>query len=50
MHYGNIVYGQPKNGTFSEKMESVQYQITLLITGVIKDIIQGYFSGKTLQN
>ena len=50
MNYGNIVYGQLKNGTFSEKMESVQYQITLLITGVIKDIIQGYFPGKTLQS
>lgn len=35
MDYGNIVYGQPKNDTFSEKLESVQHKGTLLIAGTI---------------
>ena len=35
MDYGNIVYDQPKNDTFSEKLESVQYKGTLLIAGII---------------
>ena len=46
MDYGNILYGQPKNDTFSEKLESVQYKGTLLIAGTIHRTSWG----KTLRN
>ena len=34
--YGDIIYDQPHNSSFSEKLESVQYKATLAITGVIQ--------------
>ena len=35
MDYGVIIYDQPKTESFCEKIQSVQYQVTLAITGVI---------------
>ena len=34
--YGDIIYGQPQNESFSEKLESVQYKTALAITGAIQ--------------
>ena len=34
--YGDIIYDQPQNESFCEKLESVQYKATLAITGAIK--------------
>ena len=34
--YGDIVYDQPHNESFSEKLETVQYKAALAITGAIK--------------
>ena len=34
--YGDIIYDQPQNESFCEKIESVQYQVTLAITGAIQ--------------
>ena len=34
--YGDIIYDQPQNESFCEKIESVQYQATLAITGAIQ--------------
>ena len=34
--YGDIIYDQPQNESFSEKLESVQYKVALAITGAIK--------------
>ena len=34
--YGDIIYDQPQNESFSEKLESVQYKVALAITGVIE--------------
>ena len=31
--YGDIIYDQPQNESFCEKIESVQYKATLAITG-----------------
>ena len=33
--YGNILYDQPQNESFCEKLESVQYKAALAITGAI---------------
>ena len=33
--YGDIIYDQPQNESFCEKIESVQYKTTLGITGAI---------------
>ena len=33
--YGDIIYDQPKNESFCEKLESVQYKAALAITGAI---------------
>ena len=35
--YGDIIYDQPQNESFCEKIESVQYKATLAITGTIQD-------------
>ena len=32
--YGDIIYYQPQNESFCEKLESVQYKVALAITGV----------------
>ena len=34
--YGDIIYDQPQNESFCEKLESVQYKAALAITGAIK--------------
>ena len=34
--YGDIVYDQPQNESFCEKLESVQYKVALAITSAIK--------------
>ena len=34
--YGDIIYDQPHNESFCEKIESVQYKATLAITGAIQ--------------
>ena len=34
--YGNIIYDQPSNETFCEKLESVQYKAALAITCAIQ--------------
>ena len=34
--YGNIIYNQPQNESFCEKLESVQYKAALAITGAIQ--------------
>ena len=36
LDYGNIMYDQPSNSTFSNKFESVQYNVALVITGAIR--------------
>ena len=33
---GDIIYDQPQNESFCEKLESVQYKATLAITGAIQ--------------
>ena len=34
--YGDIIYDQPQNESFRDKIESVQYKATLAITGAIQ--------------
>ena len=34
--YGGIIYDQPNNASFSTKIESIQYNVVLAITGAIK--------------
>ena len=34
--YGDIIYGQPDNDSFYEKLESIQYKAALAITGAIQ--------------
>ena len=36
LDYGDVIYDQPSNASFSNKIESVQYNAALAITGVIK--------------
>ena len=36
LDYGDIIYDQPSNSTFSNKIESIQYNCALAITGAIK--------------
>ena len=36
LDYGDVVYDQPSNDAFSNKLESVQYNAALAITGAIK--------------
>ena len=38
MDYCDVVYDQPWNDAFSDKLETVQYNAALAITGAIKDI------------
>ena len=33
---GDIIYDQPQNDSFSQKLESIQYKAALAITGVIQ--------------
>ena len=34
--YGDVIYDQPNNSTLSNKIESVQYNAALVITGAIR--------------
>ena len=34
--YGDIIYDQPQNESFCEKLESVQYKAVLAVTGAIQ--------------
>ena len=36
LDYGDVIYDQPSNQTFSDKIESVQYNAALAITGAIR--------------
>ena len=36
IHCGDIIYDQPHNSSFCEKLESVQYEAALAITGAIQ--------------
>ena len=36
LDYGDVIYDQPNIETFNQKMESVQYNAALAITGAIK--------------
>ena len=36
LHYGDIIYDQPNNQAFSNKLEAVQYNAALAIIGVIR--------------
>ena len=36
LDYDDVVYDQPKNESFSGKLEEIQYNAALAITGVIK--------------
>ena len=36
LDYGGVVYDQPSNDPFSNKLETVQYNADLAITGAIK--------------
>ena len=36
LDYGHVIYDQPSDSSFSNKIKSVQYNTTLAITGAIK--------------
>ena len=36
LDYGDIIYDQPNNQAFSNKLEAVQYNAALAITGAIR--------------
>ena len=36
--YGDIIYDQPHNESVCEKLDSIQYKVTLAITGAIQGI------------
>ena len=36
LDYGDIIYDQPNNQAFSKKLEAVQYNAALAITGAIQ--------------
>ena len=38
---GDVIYDQPENESFSSKIESVQYNASLAITGAIRGTSQG---------
>ena len=46
LDYGDVVYDQPSNDAFSNKLETVQYNTALVITGTIK----GTFRKKLIKN
>ena len=45
LDYGDVIYDQPNNDSFSDKIEQLQYKACLAITGAI----QGGFMGMPLQ-
>ena len=36
LDYGDVIYDQPNNDSFIRKVESIQYNAALAITGAIK--------------
>ena len=40
LDYGDIIYDQPNNESFTQKIERIQYTAALTITGTIKEISQ----------
>ena len=36
LDYGDVLYDQPNNMSFCKRIESLQYQVCLAITGAIK--------------
>ena len=40
LDYGDVIYDQPENKSFSSKIESIQYNASLAITGAIKGTSQ----------
>ena len=40
LEYGDIIYDQPNNISFTQKTERIQYHGTLAITGAIKGTFQ----------
>ena len=45
LDYGDVIYDQPNNDSFSDKIEQLQYKACLAIT----EAIQGGFMGMPLQ-
>ena len=37
LDYGDIIYDQPNNNSFCEKLEAIQYKAALAITGPYKE-------------
>ena len=37
--YGGIIYDQPHNVSFCEKLESIQYKAALMITGAMQVLL-----------
>ena len=37
LDYGDVIYVQPNNNSLLEKIESVQYNVALAITGAIRE-------------
>ena len=40
LHYGDVLYDQAFNPSFHEKLESIQYNTCLALTGAIKGIFK----------
>ena len=40
LDYGDVIYDQPENESFSSKTDSVQYNVSLVITGAVKGTSQ----------
>ena len=36
LDYGDVIYDQPENESFSSKTDPVQYNVSLVITGAVK--------------
>ena len=36
LDYGDVIYDQPENESFSSKTDPVQYSVSLVITGAVK--------------
>ena len=40
LDYGDVIYDQPENESFSSKIETVQYKVLLVITGAVRGTFQ----------
>ena len=40
LNYGDIIYGQPNNESLNQKIERVQCNTALAITGIFKETFQ----------